>query len=165
MSAVIVIAPVHAPLALAHPRQWCTCASAICALSPIGREPSSMHALLNPSPEALSLLHHRATTPRDRSGLLHAPRAPPMPSADLGGAIREDASVSVLCQAPCSHGRLTSPVQRHAVKRVRSSKVLDGLLDCQPDFLAKRHLKSMVIGVADEGPIPDGRTSVHRSLD
>src|SRR5437016_2061886 len=42
---------------------------------------------------------------------------------------------------------------------------LGGLLDGQPDFLAKRHLQGMAVGVADGGQIPDGRPSVSRAVE
>src|SRR5262245_27923949 len=40
-----------------------------------------------------------------------------------------------------------------------------GLLDGQPDFLAKRHLQGMAVGVADGSQIPDGRASVSRAVE
>src|SRR6266704_4407801 len=40
-----------------------------------------------------------------------------------------------------------------------------GLLDGQPDFLAKRHLQGMAVGIADRGHIPYGRTSVSWAVD
>ena len=43
--------------------------------------------------------------------------------------------------------------------------VLGGLLHCQPDFLAKRHLQGMAVGIANEGHIPDGRTRVSRAIE
>src|SRR5215510_5668175 len=42
---------------------------------------------------------------------------------------------------------------------------LGGLLDGQPDFLAKRHLQGMAVGVADGSHIPDGRTSISRAVE
>jgi hypothetical protein len=39
-----------------------------------------------------------------------------------------------------------------------------GVLDGQPDFLAKRH-QGMAIGIANEGHIPDGRTRVSRAVE
>ena len=40
-----------------------------------------------------------------------------------------------------------------------------GLLDGQPDFLAKRHLQGMAVGIADGSQIPDGRTRVSRAVE
>src|SRR5262245_46767235 len=42
---------------------------------------------------------------------------------------------------------------------------LGGLLYCQPDFLAKRHLEGMAVGIADGSHIPAGRTSVSRAVE
>ena len=42
---------------------------------------------------------------------------------------------------------------------------LGGLLDRQPDFLAKRHLQGMAVGIADGSQIPYGRTSVSRAVE
>ena len=42
---------------------------------------------------------------------------------------------------------------------------LGGLLDGQPDFLAKRHLQGMAVGVAEEGHIPNGRARVSRAVE
>ena len=39
------------------------------------------------------------------------------------------------------------------------------MLDGQTDFLAKRHLQGMAVGIADEGHIPDGRTRVSRAVE
>src|SRR5437016_1404555 len=51
---------------------------------------------------------------------------------------------------------------RHAAAAAAGS---GGVLDGQPDFLAKRHLQGMAVGIADERHIPDGRTSVSRAVE
>jgi len=48
---------------------------------------------------------------------------------------------------------------------INSAAGLGGVLDCQPDFLTKRHLQGMAVGVADGGHIPYGRASVSRAVD
>src|SRR5438309_11662511 len=60
--------------------------------------------------------------------------------------------------------RRTNDAQRtrHAASAAAG---LGGLLDGQPDVLAKRHLQGMAVGVADGGQIPYGRTSVSRLVD
>src|SRR6266699_2305415 len=58
--------------------------------------------------------------------------------------------------------RRTNEAPRHAASAAAG---LGGLLDGQPDFLAKRHLQGMTVGIADEGHIPDGRTRVSRAIE
>ena len=60
--------------------------------------------------------------------------------------------------APHEH----SAAARHAASTPAG---LGGVLDGQPDFLTKRHLQGMAVGVAEEGHIPDGRTSVSRPVE
>src|SRR5207244_4868631 len=55
-----------------------------------------------------------------------------------------------------------APRTRHAAS---AAAELGGVLDGQPDFLAKRHLQGMAVGVAEEGHIPDGRSSISRTVE
>jgi hypothetical protein len=56
--------------------------------------------------------------------------------------------------------------QSAAVRHVASTAAgLGGLLDSQPNFLAKRHLQGMAVGIADGSHIPDGRARVSRPVD
>src|SRR6266446_3369368 len=60
-----------------------------------------------------------------------------------------------------------SSAERSAAARHTASAAAGsgGLLDGQPNFLAKRHLQGMAVGIADEGHIPDGRTSVSWAIE
>src|SRR5436853_7669837 len=51
---------------------------------------------------------------------------------------------------------------RHAAAAAAGS---GGVLDGQPNFLAKRHLQGMAVGIAEEGHIPDRRTRVSRAVE
>ena len=68
----------------------------------------------------------------------------------------------------CRDGHnVLAPHERSAAARHAASATaeLGGLLDRQPNFLAKRHLQSMAVGIADGGHIPDGRTRVSRAVE
>src|SRR5882724_10771960 len=65
----------------------------------------------------------------------------------------------------CLSSNLAPNEQSSAALHATSAAAgLGGLLDCQSDFLAKRHLKGMAVGIADGGQIPYGRTSVSRAV-
>src|SRR2546428_1113735 len=67
----------------------------------------------------------------------------------------------------CQWVNVLAPYERCAAALHAASAAagLGGLLDGQPDFLAKRHLQGMAVGIADEGHIPDGRTSISRAVE
>jgi hypothetical protein len=67
----------------------------------------------------------------------------------------------------CQWGNVLAPhEQRSAARHAVSAAVgFGGVLDGQPDFLAKRHLQGMAVGIAEEGHIPDGRTRVSRAVE
>src|SRR5256712_11892573 len=67
----------------------------------------------------------------------------------------------------CQWVNVLAPYERCAAARHAAAAAagLGGLLDGQPDFLAKRHLQGMAVGVAEEGHIPDGRTRVSRAVE
>src|SRR5262249_22622256 len=119
------------------------------------------HGFLSQGSTAPEVLRAREVVRADREG----------PAAGRGFLVLRVDKTEVFLRHPqimvCQWANMLVPNERSAAARHPASAAagLGGLLDGQPDFLAKRHLEGMAVGIADGSHIPDRRTSVSRAVE